>query len=169
MGLLERLDEVQTLRGLSDRGWSQKAKLSERYVHVARDRAEKDPSYVLPEKGAQKLADAAQVSAEWLRFGRGARDVVATPLQLSAEAELAFYDALSRGGIPAEDGVAARGLVEAGRDYLPRDRAEATRAIVRLLESIARVRATGRPVNHDSVLWDCLGPSPPPAKATRAA
>ena len=71
MVLNERLDAVEAARGLSDRAWSLKAKLSDRYVHTQRMRFKADPSYVMPEKGAAKLAAAAHVSAEWLRFGRG--------------------------------------------------------------------------------------------------
>ena len=78
MTLIERLDRVCAERGLSDRGWSFKAELSGQYVHTLRVRAGLDPSYRIPEKGAEKLARAANVSADWLRFGRGTMDGTST-------------------------------------------------------------------------------------------
>lgn len=74
MGLTERIDAVCKARGWSDRAWSLKAGLSSQYIHTARVRAERDPSYRLPEKGAAALAAVAQVPTEWLRFGRGTMD-----------------------------------------------------------------------------------------------
>lgn len=74
MGLTGRIDAICKARGWSDRAWSLKAGLSSQYIHTARVRAERDPSYCLPEKGAAALARVAQVSPEWLRFGRGTMD-----------------------------------------------------------------------------------------------
>lgn len=77
MGLIDRIDTVARLRALSDRGWSLRANLSERYITVQRARASEDPAYVLPERGAAKLAAAANVSPAWLRFGEGAMELTA--------------------------------------------------------------------------------------------
>lgn len=134
---------------------------------------------MLPEKRAALLAAAVEppISVEWLRFGRGTMDVpapgpVAPPAVASAglpaDVELAFYDAIATGEFAAEDGVAARGIVAAGREWIPRGRAEATRAIGRLLEAVAQVRAAGRAVTADSILWSVLATIPPSA-ATKAA
>lgn len=175
MSLVERFDAVERARRLSDRSWSLRAKLSERYVHVARDRAKKDPAYVLPEKGARALADAADVSVEWLRDGRGAMErapaaAVGAPEKALPEAvELAFFDAISQGRVAAEDGVAARRILEAGHHYVPPARDAAAQAIGRLLEAIARVRSAGLPTTQDALLWHLLGPSPPAVKGSRAA
>lgn len=69
-----RLDEVCAARGLSERAWSLAAGLSDKYLAVQRHRAADDPTWLLPEKAAAKLAEAAGVNVAWLRWGRGPRD-----------------------------------------------------------------------------------------------
>lgn len=69
-----RLDKVEEERGWTDRAWSLAAGLSEGYLKQQRLRARRSASFRLPEDGAEALARAAGVSAEWLRSGRGPRE-----------------------------------------------------------------------------------------------
>jgi hypothetical protein len=74
-----RFDEVCRVRGITARAWSLQAGFSERYLAVQRNRSADDPSYVLPEKPAARLAAAVNISVDWLRFGRGSMEIP-TPL-----------------------------------------------------------------------------------------
>lgn len=69
-----RLDEVCAARGTSERAWSLAAGFSGKYLAVQRYRAGDDPTWVLPENAAARLAEAVGVNAAWLRWGQGPRD-----------------------------------------------------------------------------------------------
>ena len=69
--LHERLRLVCELRGLSENGWSEMAGCSRDAVRQAVSRSEKDGGSMRADK-LVKLADAANVSVEWLATGRGA-------------------------------------------------------------------------------------------------
>jgi hypothetical protein len=73
----DRFDEVMLARNIKGLPWSRLAGYSKDYVAVLRSRAAADPTYVLPEKAAKRLADAVKVSVEWLRFGRGTMESLA--------------------------------------------------------------------------------------------
>ena len=91
----DRIEQVCQAHNLNDRSWSLKAGLSEGYLATQRTRAADDPSFVLPEKSARKLAAVAKINVDWLRFGQGAMEgsahetADATPRQ-------ALSDALAR-------------------------------------------------------------------------
>lgn len=68
--LAARIETVCGRRGFSERAWCKAAGLSEGYLATQRAR-EVDEGYVLPEKAALRLAAAANVYVEWLRFGQG--------------------------------------------------------------------------------------------------
>lgn len=68
----DRIEQVCQAHNLNDRSWSLKAGLSEGYLATQRTRAADDPSFVLPEKSARKLAAVAKINVDWLRFGQGA-------------------------------------------------------------------------------------------------
>lgn len=70
----DRIEQVCRAHNLNDRSWSLKAGLSEGYLATQRTRAADDPSFVLPEKSARKLAAVAKISVDWLRFGGGSMD-----------------------------------------------------------------------------------------------
>lgn len=101
MTLSERLDLVLRERGLSDTEWSEKARLSDRYITVQRQRFKQDPNYRLPERGAAKLAAAVKVSVEWLRFGRGTMDGTIEVGETSPRDELIDYLGLAVGKLRA--------------------------------------------------------------------
>ncbi len=97
--LAERIDEVCALRNFSPREWCLRAKLSESYLAAYRNRAKSGAIQRLPEVGAEKLAKVAEVSPEWLRFGRGPRDLTAVPTVAPAPApssRQALIDSLAR-------------------------------------------------------------------------
>ncbi len=163
--LRERVKSVCDEHGLTPRSWSLKAKLSDTYLATYLSR-EKSGKMRLPENGAEALAAVVGVRAEWLRFGRGPREsTVEQTRRLPSDVELAYLDAFSQGGFAAEDGAAARGIVEGAAAWLPTDRAEATRVIGRLLGAVAQVRAAGRTVTHESLLWLFLLAASPSADA----
>lgn len=66
------------MRRITARAWSLQAGLSERYLAVQRNRSADDPSYVLPEKPAARLAEVVNISVDWLRFGRGSMETPAS-------------------------------------------------------------------------------------------
>jgi len=101
MTLSERLDLVLRERGISDTEWSERARLSDRYITVQRQRFKQDPSYRLPERGAAKLAAAVKVSVEWLRFGRGTMDGTIEVGETSPRDELIDYLGLAVGKLRA--------------------------------------------------------------------
>jgi len=58
----DRIEQVCQAHNLNDRSWSLKAGLSEGYLATQRTRAADDPSFVLPEKSARKLAAVAKIN-----------------------------------------------------------------------------------------------------------
>jgi len=159
-----RFDEVCAARQMTARGWSLAAGQSERYLAVQRNRSADDPSYVLPEKAAAKLAEVARVNPEWLRFGRGPRDVAATStsaapvaVRVPRDAELALLEAFRRGNGSAEDVLAVLEALRGGEANLPAEREAAVNAMGRMLRAAARLRRDQRPVNAMSLAWVIAG------------
>lgn len=89
----DRIDKVCEARGLSDHRWSLAAGYSKTYMAQIRKRAADSADYELPEKTAAALAAAANVNAEWLRWGRGVMEGAAPPPTASRQA---LIDTLAR-------------------------------------------------------------------------
>lgn len=83
--LAARIELVCGRRGFSERAWCKAAGLSQGYLATQRAREAED-GYVLPEKAALRLAAAANLRVEWLRFGQG-------PMAPVEEGSLAAYAA----------------------------------------------------------------------------
>lgn len=158
-----RFDEVCAARQMTARGWSLAAGQSERYLAVQRNRSADDPNYVLPEKAAAKLAEVAKVNPEWLRFGRGPRDVATTSpaapvaVRVPRDAELALLEAFRRGSGTPEDVLAVLEVLRGGEANLPADRESAVATMSRMLRAAARLRRDQRPVNAMSLAWIIAG------------
>jgi hypothetical protein len=90
----DRIEQVCQAHNLNDRSWSLKAGLSEGYLATQRTRAADDPSFVLPEKSARKLAAVAKINVDWLRFGQGAMEGAHETAEASPRQ--ALIDALAR-------------------------------------------------------------------------
>lgn len=72
MDLLKRLNEVQELAGWSDSEWSRRAGLAERtHVSTLKRRLRENPNAGVDINVLAALADAADVSLDWLALGRG--------------------------------------------------------------------------------------------------
>lgn len=166
--LLGRLDEVERARGLSSRAWSLAAGLSDTYVKQQRSRALESPAFVLPEKHAPDLARAAGVRVEWLRFGRGARDVPADELAPTVEApiaeppiqvreprpvDVALLRAYRAGHHTEGDVLAALSVLQTGRTMLPDDPHRAIVVAGNILTAVSRLRRDGLPVTYESLVW----------------
>lgn len=91
----DRIDKVCEARGLSDHRWSLAAGYSKTYMAQIRKRAADSADYELPEKTAAALAAAANVNAEWLRWGRGAMEGAASAPAPTASRQ-ALIDNLAR-------------------------------------------------------------------------
>ena len=165
-----RFDEVVALRQLSDREWSIAAGLSPGYVKQQRYRASTVEAYRLPEDGAAALAEAANIHAEWLRFGTGPRDLVApgaapvSPNPATSrtreprDCELALAEAFQRGvgRFSARDFLATLDLIREGELMLPDDREKAVLAAGRLLGVVSKLRRNARPVTSDTIAGELL-------------
>jgi hypothetical protein len=166
--LLSRLDEVERARGLSSRAWSLAAGLSDTYVKQQRSRALESPAFVLPERHAPDLARAAGVRVEWLRFGRGARDVpadeftpavevpvVESPMQVRdpRPVDVALLRAYREGHHTEGDVLAALSVLQTGRTMLPDDPHRAVVVAGNILTAVSRLRRDGRPVTFESLMW----------------
>ena len=78
--LIERIEEVVHVRGAEDRSfterqWLLRAGLSHSVFSYLRSRVAANPEAELERKSYSALAKVAGVNVEWLRFGRGPRDL----------------------------------------------------------------------------------------------
>ena len=168
MNLAERMEWVLRERGLSHRKWAEAAGLSERYVSVTLHRARKDPDFRPDYLTMRKLADAAEVSIQWLAEGAGepprgsAKAPAAAPPPKETrvvrddlpDALRALLVAYRGSDAEPEDFESLYRIVRDGRPMVaPGADVNMVEVMARWLDAARAVRLAGQPVNLETIAW----------------